>query len=250
MSTCCASNLTHVQSISVKISPFDHAISTIYNSEYDSRSSSQDEGESVKSSHECQHEINQRNDSGSDILSSYQQYKSHQDAFPLISSLKYNFSSPIKRKEIKLQKIRDNQCCLSWRDLINRVMDHFVFRMIIIWLIMIDSILIIFDISSPSMAHQDRQYFDMISLAFSIIFFVEILLRIFSIGKHQFFSDWFSWIDFMIIVLSLPINIVCMVSHLARLERLIIIVRLVPIARLVEIIREIMSEFKSHSNNR
>lgn len=180
MSTCCNSKLTNAELISLKVSPFDDGISTIYNLKYDTRPSSQNQGEFLQSSNEYHLEVHRSEDCEGDHLIPYNKF--NRDPFPLISSLKRNSPSPMKRKKFQLQKIRENQCCISWRQLIHQVIDSFAFRIIIILLIMIDSILIIIDVSSPAMTYQAHLYFDIISLVFSIFFFVEILLRIYSMG--------------------------------------------------------------------
>jgi hypothetical protein len=91
------------------------------------------------------------------------------------------------------------------REFLASILYHIIFRLFIVLLIFIDMIIVILAVSLPQQSN-GVELLDKISLAFIIIFMIELMIRIF-VELNNFSSSWLNLLDGLIIIISFIINV-------------------------------------------
>ncbi|MBN3302714.1 TPTE2 phosphatase, partial [Amia calva] len=107
-------------------------------------------------------------------------------------------------------------------------------------LIMVDIILVIADLATPDKSKEARDALEGISLAISLFFMIDVLLRVYVEGFHTYFSSKLNIVDACIVVITLIVTMVYTFSDLTGaklIPRMVSFLRALRIVILVRIFR-------------
>ncbi|XP_022691317.1 phosphatidylinositol 3,4,5-trisphosphate 3-phosphatase TPTE2-like [Varroa jacobsoni] len=114
--------------------------------------------------------------------------------------------------------------------LLRRVVEHLAFRLVALLLIVTDiCLLIVALVENPE--SKKLVIYDNIALAFSVIFVLEIALRIYSLGTTDFFRKWYNKVDFAVVMLTFIITVIE-----PRIEQVHTVAKAVVVGRLVRVV--------------
>lgn len=123
-----------------------------------------------------------------------------------------------------------------WR--LRRVIESLFFRVLTLFLILFDIVIVILDLASSKQEDSISTY-QIIDLIFTIYFVVEIILRLLALTQPVFFSTWYNVVDFAVVLITFVIVVVGMTQNTwAERLSLLTLLRLVRIFRLIRLYTE------------
>lgn len=118
---------------------------------------------------------------------------------------------------------------------LKRVVEHLLFRVFSLLLIIIDLCVLIADLATEKKSQEEKAY-DITALCFVCYFILEVALRLTAKGPKEFFGQWFNVVDLIIIVISFIVTVVYTAVDLGfgyaklvvagRLIRIVVFIRL------------------------
>ncbi|CAM1319655.1 TPTE2 (predicted) [Pycnogonum litorale] len=120
------------------------------------------------------------------------------------------------------------------------IVEHIAFRLFGLLLITIDIILLIVDLSIKDKTTNEETTYDMIAMVFICYFMIEVSVRLFAKGVHDFFIAWYNVVDLVVIVVSFIITIIYSTVDFANAgyAKLVVIGRLVRLVLFVRLCTE------------
>uniref|UniRef100_F6XHE4 Phosphatidylinositol-3,4,5-trisphosphate 3-phosphatase n=1 Tax=Ciona intestinalis TaxID=7719 RepID=F6XHE4_CIOIN len=125
---------------------------------------------------------------------------------------------------------------------VRAVIDHLGMRVFGVFLIFLDIILMIIDLSLPGKSESSQSFYDGMALALSCYFMLDLGLRIFAYGPKNFFTNPWEVADGLIIVVTFVVTIFYTVldeyvqeTGADGLGRLVVLARLLRVVRLARI---------------
>ncbi|XP_013398292.1 phosphatidylinositol 3,4,5-trisphosphate 3-phosphatase TPTE2 isoform X1 [Lingula anatina] len=129
--------------------------------------------------------------------------------------------------------------------MVRKVVEHIIFRLVTMVLILIDIVLVIVDISITT---DSKKGFDVVALIFSCYFMTEVIARIFGRGPKLFFKNWVDVVDFVVVLIAFIFTPIYTALDLRNLQQNAELGKLVIAGRLIRgilIIRIIYTERKN-----
>nr|4G7V_S Chain S, Voltage-sensor containing phosphatase [Ciona intestinalis]4G7Y_S Chain S, Voltage-sensor containing phosphatase [Ciona intestinalis] len=125
---------------------------------------------------------------------------------------------------------------------VRAVIDHLGMRVFGVFLIFLDIILMIIDLSLPGKSESSQSFYDGMALALSCYFMLDLGLRIFAYGPKNFFTNPWEVADGLIIVVTFVVTIFYTVldeyvqeTGADGLGELVVLARLLRVVRLARI---------------
>ncbi|KAL9973932.1 hypothetical protein ACROYT_G020453 [Oculina patagonica] len=125
-------------------------------------------------------------------------------------------------------------CLGKFRENLRRIVEHFCFRVFSLLLVLADVVIVIVDLAT---AGNMERSLEIISIIIVTYFLIELLLRIFALGK-AFFHRWLEILDLVVVVVSFVLTLVFSLLTLEEhgYAKLIITARLVRILLFIRIV--------------
>lgn len=122
----------------------------------------------------------------------------------------------------------------KFRESLRRIVEHFCFRVFSLLLVLADIAIVIIDLAT---AGHVEQSLEIISIVIVTYFLIEVLLRIFALGK-SFFHRWLEILDLVVVVISFVLTLVFSLLTLEEhgYAKLIITARLVRVLLFIRIV--------------
>uniref|UniRef100_T1J3Y5 Phosphatidylinositol-3,4,5-trisphosphate 3-phosphatase n=1 Tax=Strigamia maritima TaxID=126957 RepID=T1J3Y5_STRMM len=110
-------------------------------------------------------------------------------------------------------------CFGKFRLKLENVVEHFIFRLFGLILIVIDICILIVELVKIQDDNLEEQKpYEIVSLTFVCYFVLEVTLRIIALGANRFFRQWFNVIDFIVVFTAFIITLISAVIDLIDLS--------------------------------
>ena len=131
-----------------------------------------------------------------------------------------------------------NEPYIKWKT--RRIIESIWFRILTFVLIVVDITIVLFEVLESGEGH--NYAFLYLDLVITVYFVFEIALRIWTLGREVFFTEWFNVVDFAVVIITL-ITAVCVVAAASGAEwaskvAVIVVLRFVRFVRLFRICTE------------
>ncbi|XP_020618901.1 phosphatidylinositol 3,4,5-trisphosphate 3-phosphatase TPTE2-like isoform X2 [Orbicella faveolata] len=122
----------------------------------------------------------------------------------------------------------------KFRESLRRIVEHFFVRVFSLLLVLADIVIVIVDLAT---AGRIEQSLEIISISIVTYFLIEVLFRIFALGK-SFFHRWLEILDLVVVVISFVLTLVFSLLTLEEhgYAKLIITARLVRVLLFIRIV--------------
>ncbi|XP_023210250.1 phosphatidylinositol 3,4,5-trisphosphate 3-phosphatase TPTE2-like [Centruroides sculpturatus] len=90
---------------------------------------------------------------------------------------------------------------------LRRVVEHLIFRVFGLLLIIIDISVLIADLFITDKSEDEQLAYELVAVCFVCVFVLEVCLRIFAKGPKEFFSEWFNSVDFVVVLISFIVTV-------------------------------------------
>lgn len=122
---------------------------------------------------------------------------------------------------------------------LRRVVEHLAFRILGFLLILADIVIMIVDVTDQNSSLDVHSPVDITTLCFVCYFFLEVNVRLLALGPKQFATLWYNIIDYVIVVISFIVTIVCAsIEEVSEYAKLVIVGRLVRVVIFVRLLTE------------
>ncbi|RWS30731.1 phosphatidylinositol triP phosphatase-like protein, partial [Leptotrombidium deliense] len=134
-----------------------------------------------------------------------------------------------------------NETDVPFREKVRRKVEHIIFRLFTVVLIITDCILLIVDIAIVDKPNE-QEIFDILALSFVSFFVLEVCVRIYAHTPQAFFKNIYNTIDFIIIAISFALNVIAFIVDIAGPAKLFVLGRIIRVIVLIRLIRVFYTE--------
>lgn len=128
-----------------------------------------------------------------------------------------------------------------FRRKLKQVIEHFLFRLFSLLLIIIDICILIVELAQINKGPTELRPYEIASLCFVSYFVFEVCLRILAKGPSEFFREWLNIIDLVVVVSAFTVTVLYMLEDFANMPgatKLVVVGRLIRIVMFVRLYTE------------